>query len=287
MNFTQIAYRERRNGLIFAAMAEAETNPDFQDVLQQLAATEAKHFEFWRNLAGPGDYDVPQRTIRFYRTLRSVFGITFVVKLLEMQEDAMIDDLRHYLFEADHPAKAEIENVILVEEAGEQKLIKRIKEERVEFTGSIVLGLNDGLIELSGALTGFSFAFRHNPTVVLAGIILGISASLSMGSSAYLQARHERGKDPTKSALYVGLSYFLVLGFLIWPYAATSDLYLPLVAMVLSILLLVGGLSFYTAVIFGRKFRESFYEMLMFSIGTAIVTFLIGTAARRLFGIQI
>ncbi len=287
MDFGRIAYKEKRNGLIFNTLARAENNDEFKSILQELSSIEAGHFEFWKSLSKRNNYDVPKTTIWTFKGLRTLLGMTFVVRLLEWQEGEMIDELREYLFASDHPRKDEIENIILVEEAGEAKLIKRIKEERVEFTGSIVLGLNDGIIELSGALTGFSFAFRHNPTVVLAGIILGISASLSMGSSAYLQARHERGKDPTKAALYVGLSYFLVLAFLIWPFVVFSSLYVPLIFMITSIVLLVAGLSFYTSVIFSRKFSQSFAEMLVFSIGTALVTFLIGTAARKLLGISI
>lgn len=288
MNFSSIAAKEYRNSLIFTALAERETEPDYHRILTELATFEKSHFEFWRKLANPGQtYRVSPLTIRLYQILRQVFGLTFVIKFLEMQEGQMIDEIRQFLFANDHPAKKDIETVLLVEEQQEQKLIKQIREDRVEFTGSIVLGLNDGIIELSGALTGFSFAFRHNPTVVLAGIILGISASLSMGSSAYLQAVHERGKEPQKAALYVGLSYFLVLALLIWPFLVSASQLIPVILMIISIFIIVAGLSFYTSVVFSRKFMEDFTMMLTFSIGTAIVTFLIGTAARKLLGVSI
>jgi len=40
------------------------------------------------------------------------------------------------------------------ENAHEQQLISMIYEERLQFAGSIVLGLNDALVELTGALAG-------------------------------------------------------------------------------------------------------------------------------------
>ncbi len=287
MNFADIAQKEYRNLVVFRELAKTESNPDFKNVLEQLVAFENYHYDFWRELADKKTYHVGQFSLFLYKSVRKIFGLTFTLRLLEMQEGDIAEQVRDHLFEKTHPRAKEIEEIILISEPQEQKLIRQIKEERVEFMGSIVLGLNDGLIELSGALTGFTFAFQHNQTVLLAGFILGISASLSMGSSAYLQARHERGKDPRKAALYVGLSYFLVLAFLLWPFAVTANPYLPLTGMVISIFALVAGLSFYTSVIFNRSFRESFMEMLVFSIGTAIVTFLIGTAARTIFGIQV
>ena len=287
MNFSEVAYKEYRNGQIFSAFAKREKNPEFKDTLEQLAGFEARHFEFWKSIAERKDYQLKSGSLWFYLFLRSLLGLTFTIKFLENQEAEMVDDIRDYLYTHGHASKKDIETILLVEEQQELKLIKSIKEERVEFTGSIVLGLNDGIIELSGALTGFTFAFRHNATVLLAGFILGISASLSMGSSAYLQAVHERGKSPTKSALYVGFSYFTVLGILIWPFIFTTSLYIPIALMVISIFAIVAALSFYTSVVFNRKFGQSFREMLFFSIGTAIATFLIGTAARKVLHIQI
>ncbi len=52
--------------------------------------------------------------------------------------------------------------------------------------GSMVLGMNDALIELTGALAGFTFAMQNTRIVALAGLITGVSATLSMTSSSYL-----------------------------------------------------------------------------------------------------
>lgn len=287
MNFDEIAYKEYRNQLIFQALSERESNETFRDILIELSDMERGHVAFWRKLADQKDSKVQPALIRAYMIMRKLFGLTFVVRLLEIQEGSVTEEIREWLFRTDHPAKKDIETVLLVEEQQELKLIRQIKEERVEFMGSIVLGLNDGLIELSGALTGFLFAFQNHLTVILGGIILGISASLSMASSSYLQARQERSKDPVKSALYTGIAYLIVVILLITPYILTANHLGSLFGMLTVVILIVAGLSFYTSVVFTRNLKETFIEMLLFSVGTAFVTFLIGSAARHLLGVNL
>ncbi len=287
MNFDAIAYKEYRNFLVFQALAERETNEQFRQILFDLTKLEEEHVRFWTDLSGHNNYLVSPWLIKFYVVLRRILGLTFVMRLLEMQEDAMSESIREWLFETDHPKKKDIETVLLIEEQQELKLIKQIKEERVEFTGSIVLGLNDGLIELSGALTGFAFAFQSNSTVTLAGFILGIAASLSMASSAYLQARHERGKDPKAAAFYTGIAYLIVVILLVAPFLLIPSLYGGLITMFITVLLIVAGSSYYTSVVFNRQFKKAFLEMSAFSIGTASIALIIGIAARTIFGIQI
>ncbi|HSH31062.1 MAG TPA: VIT1/CCC1 transporter family protein [Candidatus Saccharimonadales bacterium] len=287
MNFNEFAQKEYRNHQAFSALAKIESNPDFKLVLEQLAEFEQGHYRFWQELANAVAPGLRSWQLKLLLLSRKLFGLTFTVKFLEMMEGDMVERAREYLFSNDHPERKQIEEIIYIEEPQEEKLIRQIKEERVEFTGSIVLGLNDGLIELSGALTGFLFAFRDHLTVALAGVILGISASLSMAASAYLQARQERGKSPAKAALYTGLAYLVVVVLLVAPFGLFRDNLTSLVAMIITVLAIVLGLSFYTAVIFSRNFYRSFSEMLLFSVGTAFVTFLIGSAARALFGIEV
>jgi VIT1/CCC1 family predicted Fe2+/Mn2+ transporter len=286
MDFASLAQKEYRNFIVFSDLAKLENNEDFKSTLTELADFEEAHYLFWQSIARP-KAKLTKPRLGWYRWLRKLFGITFIVRYMEREETEMIETVREYLFTSDHPEKKTMEDVIYIDEAREQKLLKQISEDRVEFLGSIVLGLNDGLIELSGALTGFTFAFQHTSTIVLAGFILGISASLSMASSAYLQARHEKGKDPVKSAIFTGLAYIIVVLLLIMPFLLIPYLYGALAIMIAVVILIVAGLSFYTSTVFGRKFKDDFREMFIFSIGTAFVSFLISLVARELLGIQV
>ena len=52
---------------------------------------------------------------------------------------------------------------------------------RLEYMGSVVLGLNDALVEFTGALAGFTLALSDSRLTALTGSITGIAAALSIG----------------------------------------------------------------------------------------------------------
>ena len=82
-----------------------------------------------------------------------------------------------------HPALKELQQIAQEEEVHETKLIKLIDEDGLNYIGSVVLGLNDALVEFTGALAGYTFALQHSKLVALTGAITGIAAALSMAAS--------------------------------------------------------------------------------------------------------
>ena len=161
------------------------------------------------------------------------------------------------------------------------------KLHRSKYFSSIILGLNDSLIELTGALVGLSFAFGENLIVALAGLIVGVSASLSMTASAYMQARYEEGKNPFKAGLYTGLAYFIVVFLLVAPFMITSNILAALGAMLGVAFLIIASVSFYTSILFDRSFVRQFSEMLIASAGVALIAFAIGFIFRWATGVVI
>ena len=94
-----------------------------------------------------------------------------------------------------------LSKILKDEEEHEEELIKMIDEEKLQYVGSMVLGLNDALVEFTGSLAGWTFAMQNNKLILLAGIITGISATLSMASSEYLSAKNEGEENPLKSCV--------------------------------------------------------------------------------------
>ena len=84
-----------------------------------------------------------------------------------------------------------------------------LDEERLQYVGSVVLGMNDALVELTGSLAGFTFAMQNTRLIALAGLIIGISATFSMASSEFLSVKSEGRTDALKSCLYTGIAYLL------------------------------------------------------------------------------
>ena len=83
-----------------------------------------------------------------------ILGVTFGIKLVEKLEVKAIEELEKFSGDTVNILNAESQE-------HEQALLDIIDEERLHYLGSIVLGLNDALVELSGALAGFTFALAE------------------------------------------------------------------------------------------------------------------------------
>lgn len=284
MTPAQFAQNEYRDYAIYRALAARETVPAFKRILEELVEHERGDFEFWRRLAPPREYRLGPGELLKLRAMRRLLGLTFTAKYLERYEQRAIRDYRRFLETAEGEMRARVQAILDHETYHETALINKIQEERVKFLGSIVLGINDGLIELTGALTGFTFALRDARLVALFGLVTGISATLSMASSAYMQARHEPGKDPRKASIYTGVSYLFVVSLLVLPFLAIPRPFAALGCMMAMTVVLIAAFSGYASVLFERNFRRQFNEMLVFSLGVAVIAFGLGTVVRRLLG---
>jgi VIT1/CCC1 family predicted Fe2+/Mn2+ transporter len=81
------------------------------------------------------------------------------------------------------------------------------------------LGLNDALVELTGALAGLPLAFGDVKIIALSGLITGIAASLSITASEFIfTSAEDTEKKLGRAALYTGIAYVLTVTLLILPY---------------------------------------------------------------------
>ena len=173
------------------------------------------------------------------------------------------------------------------EEEHEHALLDMLDEERLRYVGSMVLGLSDALVELTGSLAGFTFALQNNRLVALSGLIVGISATFSMASSEFLSAKSEGRTDALKSCAYTGVAYLITVVALILPYLLfPTQQYIPaLLCMLCAMVLIIAAFTYYTSVAQDQKFGSRFLEMAGISMGVAIISFVVGTLAERLLGI--
>ncbi len=282
LNANYFASNQYRDYIIYKELAKNESNPEFKKILESLVQQEYEDYLFWQKLSEKKGFAVSRLQITIFKLIRAIFGLTFTAKFLEGREKEMIQKYTTFLNAVDQPLQEEIKKIIAHEKEHEQKFISQIKEDRIDFMGNIVLGLNDGLIELSGALVGFSFAFANPLFVAVSGIIVGLSATLSMAASAYMQAQHEPGKNAPKAAFYTGLAYLLVVTLLVTPFFISSHVFTALQIMGATIFLIILFLAFYSAVLLETSFLRRALEISIFSIGVAVITFLIGLAIKTL-----
>jgi len=237
-------------------------------VLSEIANDELEHYE---QIKSHTKVDVkPYFFLKWrFRILSIILGLTFGIKMVEKLEIKAIQEL--------NKLEGDAFQVITEEsEAHEQELLDIIDEEKLYYLGSIVLGLNDALVELSGALAGFTFAFAETRLIAVTGLITGISAALSMASSDYLSAKTEGKKDGIKSSIYTGFAYIVTVILLIAPYLILPNPYIALLITLSIALLIIAGFSYYMSVVQEFKFLTRFAEMAIISLGVATISFLIG-----------
>lgn len=251
-------------------------------VIERIAADELRHYEMLKKYTGE---DVPPsrgRIVKYYWITR-ILGLTFGVKFMERGERNA------------QSTYAEIAKTIPVlkrierdEEKHEKKLLDMIDEERLRYIGSMVLGLNDALVELTGALAGFTFALADTRRIAFAGFITGIAASLSMAASEYLSTRAEGvSRNAIKASLYTGIAYVVTVLILIVPYLVFANYYVCLGLTLGNAVVIIFIFNLYLSVARDLPFRKRFLEMTLISMGVAAFTFTLGFIIRTVMGIDL
>ena len=112
----------------------------------------------------------------------------------------------------------EVKKIIKDELEHEKELIEMLDEERLNYVGAMVLGLNDALVELTGTIAGLTFVLMNTTLIAMAGIITGIAATLSMAASNYLAERADGNPNALKASFYTGIAYLITVVCLVMPY---------------------------------------------------------------------
>jgi VIT1/CCC1 family predicted Fe2+/Mn2+ transporter len=267
---------------IYSRLSRSVKKKENRELFQRIADDERRHYEFWRTYTGKDVKPNLWKTFVFFWIAR-MFSLTFGIKLMERGEERAQISYSEII-----STIPEAENVVNDENDHEKELIGLIDEEHLKYTGSVVLGLNDALMELTGALAGLSLALRNTKLIALAGLITGIAASLSMAASEYLSTKSEGEKrSALKSSLYTGIAYIATVVFLILPYLLIPH-YLVSLGVTLGIAVLIIYLfNYYISVAKDYSFGKRFAEMAVISLGVALLSFGIGYLIRIFLGVEV
>lgn len=266
---------------VYHKLAQSVEDPHNQGLLRKIAEDELNHYEFWKKYT---HRDVKSDRLMgwFYYLISKFFGFTFGIKLMEKGEEKA--QVSYKKISNEIPGALEIAEE---EYEHEKKLLDLIDEDRLRYVGSMVLGLNDALVELTAALAGLTLALRNTHLIALAGLMTGIAASLSMAASEYLSIKSEGGpQSPFKASLYSGGVYLLTVFFLIFPYFLLTNYYACLGWTLCNSIGVILFFTFYLSVAKGVPFRRRFLEMAAISFGIAVFTFVLGFLLRVFFKIE-
>ncbi len=267
---------------IYTRLADTVKDKKNSSVLRKIGEDEKRHYEIWKKYTGIDVAPSKWQITKFFWIAR-ILGLTFGIKLMEKGEESAkfnYEAISEYIKDAAKIAKDEDHH--------EQQLIALIEEEKLDYVGSIVLGLNDALVELTGALAGFTFALQNTKLIAVTGLITGIAASFSMAASEYLSQRSEGGGDKAiKSSIYTGTAYIITVILLILPYLLIDHFMIALGATLSIGIAIIFFFNYYISVAKDLNFKERFTEMALISLGVSAITFLIGVMVRQFIGIDI
>ena len=267
---------------IYVRLAKKINSLENAKVMEQIARDELRHYNEWRQYSGK-DIQPDWLKVWWYYLISRVLGYTFGIKLMERGEQ---DAQKNYgQIASDIPDAARLQHE---EDEHEAQLIGMLNEERLEYAGSVVLGLNDALVELTGALAGLTLALQNTKLIALSGLITGIAAAMSMAASEYLSTRSENTtKNPVRAAVYTGIAYIFTVFLLILPYLLFENYFLDLAWALTTAVIIIAGFNYYISVAKGEPFRERFLEMAGLSFGVAIFSFILGYFIRIWLGIEV
>jgi vacuolar iron transporter family protein len=271
---------------IYRRIASAIDDTHNRDVLRGIAGEELEHYNFWKQYTAT-DISPDRIRVLVSSLLLRVLGFTFTLKFLASRHARDVN-------KAVIDAIPDAESILQKDEAHIKQIMALtdlLDEERLHYVSSIVLGLNDAIVEFTGMLAGLTFALQDNGLITITGIVAGISASLSMAATEYLSQRSEEGHDkklkPPKAALYTGITYMITVALLILPFIVIKSPYIALPFTLATALIIIFGFTFYLSVAKSLNFRKRFAEMAIISMGIALLSFILGLGVRLILHVTV
>lgn len=255
-------------------------------VLEKISSDELKHYNIIKNFT---NLEIKENKFFIYKNLilTYIFGLTFGIKIMENGESKAQKSYENLINNLDENEKEIFKNILLDENKHENELLSLIDEEKVNFIGSIVLGINDALIELTGALAGLTFTLKNSSLIFVVGFITGFAATLSMASSEYLSKKAEKDKNAGKASIYTGITYILTVVLLMFPYLIFKNYTVAFIITLIMAILVILITSFFVSTVKELSFKNRFIEMAFLSLGIAFVSYIFGYVLRILFNVEV
>jgi VIT1/CCC1 family predicted Fe2+/Mn2+ transporter len=274
---------ELDGSILYEYIARRQKLDGNAEALMEMSRSERSHYEMWKSYTGQ-ELRPNYLKVALFKVVSRIFGDTFTIKFFERSEELGINDLKEV-----KEVIPEAGAVMAEEEEHERRLMAMVDEECLHYVGAMVLGLNDALVELTGAIAGLTFALANTKLVALSAIITGASATLSMAASNYLAERADGNSKALKSSAYTGIAYLVTVVLMVAPYLLLPDsLYMVAFAVMLSVVILIILLfNYYISVAQDKPFLRRFGEMAAISLGVAAISFVIGLAAKALLGVDL
>lgn len=289
-----------------------QADQSWHELLDKLIPIEEKHFAFWQDFFDLRieRLDVWRRAkLKMMLFLVRLFGHGLIHLLLESIE---VHGIRKYLKlwdeYKDTPFGEAIRGILDDEFKHEDAIVSGGAERRIsgEKIRNIFLGLNDGLVEILGAVSGFFAAFGDTTKVFIAGLTVAVAGAFSMAAGVFVSSGSEKevestqrrkkefierkrpdiddGVKPFRQAIIVGVAYLAGSFVPIFPvYLGAKNIWASLASAGLVLFMI----SFILAFLSGMNIKRRVMTNLVIGAGAVIVTYAIGTLAKTVWGIEV
>lgn len=268
---------------VYDALSRGTKNAHNRRVLEAIAADQLNHWSYLKSITR-AEVQADEGRAGGYLLLARFLGMAFALK--HMENSMRVSRQKYIQLLKERP---ELYLIWSDQERHEREHLSMIVDERLAYAGAIVLGLNDAIVEFTGALSGFTLALQNGPLIGLSGLIMGIAASLSMAASGYQEGKEnedERRTEPLTAAVYTGSAYFVTVLVLISPYFLFENVFVALGVMLALSVGVILAYTFYISTAKGLDFRKRFVEMAAIALIVAGISFIAGWGIKQFMGID-
>ncbi len=183
---------------LYAYLAGSEKSIELRERFAELARVETAHAAFWKAFLlkrGVTPAEPSRLTFIWTRSLRHILGTRRYLSFLEISEQSAVESYYAFLNSAviGDVEKSSVARLIEDELGHEEELESQFNVLPADNVRDFVMGMNDGLVELLGAVTGLSAVYPTRPQVVgINGLVVGLAGALSMGIGTWVSVRSQR-----------------------------------------------------------------------------------------------
>ncbi len=186
--------------ITYTEIASVIKNKELKEKLLKIASMEKSHADFWKRFLVKRGETVPEVKINRVKIfiLKSVarfINPLIIISLLELGESNAYEKYYRFLKTVSLSEEEEqrLKQIILDEIEHETVFAKETEKTGLSNIRDFVLGMNDGLVEILGVVTGLSAVYFNKPFIVaVSGLIVGVAGALSMGIGAFISVRSQR-----------------------------------------------------------------------------------------------
>ena len=283
-----------------------------RDVLDELIQVETRHVAFWQEFFGLKelvalDSGRRLRLVMLAGVCRIFRNAAIHVVLEAIEVHGVRKYLRVWESYRDGPLGGAVRGILEDEFKHEDMIVTGEAERRInpETVRNVFLGLNDGLVEILGAVSGFFAAFGSSIAVLAAGLTVAVAGALSMAAGAYIGASSEAevqatedarrrflgetvvktdGQGPIAAALVVGLGYIAGALVPVLPVLFGAKSMLPTVLAAGTTIIAVSAI---VAFISGMQVRRRIAQNALVTGIAVAVTYTIGLLTKSLWGVAL